>query len=531
MRCVIVAALLAATMASATGLHADPLPRGWVDMFDPPYANLPSIMLAISCTDGNNCFVPAGENGAGFGVYRWNGNVRNNANFTAVNQVDPILMEMAITVGGTNANPRGVAAGINPIGPGVNYFSGPNLMEPATGDGYLFQTQDAVSVKGAQYIIIPGSDFAGRDAVLYSSDFGKNFTQKTITSPMPLVNLTETRYAAIPSPTIIYATLGSWPANAASPQPGSDKNVIQLSARVSITRQGKRTSKFLMNDKKSVGGLTPGYSSVVAKSVDAGNTWVNILSSTDNYYPNGIDCASDTHCVFVGEGFDDNAGGHIFLTEDGQTFKEVLFLPSTSAGQYSLMSVKFNGPNQVFAAGSFAKSQFDTKGVVYISNDGGKTWALETQGLEEILDISSMTFDNGVGFATAMTSEDTCTILRYDATGPAPTPVPTWNGNFTQTSCTDTACSVGCQTGSFEQNVCLALNGGGSAKAQCQGTMLVQYVYILSNTCTGPAEQQPQPLNTCLEANGGGSFITKCGPLDSDTPAAQNQALRTTKKH
>ena len=523
MKCVIVAALMAVTMASASGLRADPLPRGWISMFDPPYAGVPSIMLAISYTEGNNCFIPAGQNNAGFGVYRWDGNVRNNANFTAVNQVDPILMEMAITVGGTNANPRGVVAGVNPVGNGVNYFSGPNLLSPATGDGYLFQTQDAVSTHNAQFIAIPGSDIQENNAILYSKDFGKNFTQKNINSPMP-INLTETRYAAIPSPTVMYATLGSWPNNAVSKK---DKNVIQQTERVSISRNGKRTAKFMKAASKTVRN-TYGYSAVVAKSVDAGNTWENLLSTTDNYYPNAIDCASDTHCVFVAEGFDDNAGAHIFLTEDGKTFKSVLFLPSTqAAGEYSMMSVKFNGPNQVFAAGSLAQSQFDAKGVVYVSNDGGKTWALNSEGLAEIVEITAMTFVNGVGFATAMTSEQSSTILRYDATGPAPTPAPTWVGNFTQTACTDTACSVGCQTSSFAQNVCLTLNGGGSAKAQCVGTSLVQNIFILSDTCTGPSEQQPQPLNTCLAANGGGSFITKCGNLDHSDASL---AMRTMKK-
>ena len=264
-----------------------------------------------------------------------------------------------------------------------------------------------------------------------------------------------------------------------------------------------------------------GYSCVIAKTMDGGTTWHNIFYETSTFYPNGIDCTSSTHCVFVAEGFDTDAGAHIFTTFDGLTFQQTLSLVSNSSGQFSLMSVKFNGFNEAWVAGSF-ESQFSMTGLFYHTMDGGKTWQQKEllQYIGEVTDLSFVT--GGVGFATAITIFDDSTILRYDATGPTPTPAPPpWAGNFTQMQCTDPNCAVGCANYSFAQNVCLPLTGGGSASAQCQSGMLMQYVYILSNNCTGPAAQEPMPLDQCLQASGGGSFENFCGP-SYDAPAGES---------
>jgi hypothetical protein len=235
------------------------------------------------------------------------------------------------------------------------------------------------------------------------------------------------------------------------------------------------------------------------------------MYESKSYYPNGIDCTSATHCVAVGEGFNENAGGHIWVTVDGLTFRKALHLADNATGQFSLMSVKFNGPTEVWVGGSF-ESQSGSTGIFFYSQDGGNTWA-QHRSIDFIGAISDITFTTeGVGFASALTIFDDSTILRYDTNGPPQTPSPTWNGNFTQIQCTDSACSVNCTTFSFPQNVCLGLNGGGSAVAQCKDGMLEQFVFPLSSNCSGLNEMEPMPCGQCVQSSGGGSFETFCGP-------------------
>ncbi|CUG81739.1 Hypothetical protein, putative [Bodo saltans] len=274
-----------------------------------------------------------------------------------------------------------------------------------------------------------------------------------------------------------------------------------------------------------------------------------------NYYPNGIDCVSPTHCVAVGEGFNEKAGGHVWVSFDGLTFAETLHLKDNSSGQFSIMSVKFNGPDDVWVAGSFA-SQSSSTGIIYHSQDGGQTWTPSSANLMFIAEISDISFAGGAGFATAMTTFNDCTVLRYDAVGPPQTPAPTWNGPVSQVQCDDDNCSVNCTTitfsqdtcsglnggGSavpcthmerprlpgavrddncsvncttitFSQDTCSGLNGGGSAVAQCTAGMLEQWVFPFSNNCTGLNEMQPMPCGVCVQGSNNGSFKTFCGPV------------------
>ena len=278
----------------------------------------------------------------------------------------------------------------------------------------------------------------------------------------------------------------------------------------------KRTTRRFPARSRAASGSGSGsnngaYSAVIAKTEDSGKTWHNVMYEATDFYLNGIDCVSPTHCIAVGEGFDQNAAAHVFLTTDGRIFRRTLHLVSNDTLQYSLMSVSFNGPSEAWVAGG-ADTAEGGSSIFYYTKDGGLTWT-KHGNIPYVADIADMSFvPGGVGFAVAITQFDDSTVLRYDSTGPAPTPAPTWNGNFTQTQCTDQSCSVNCTSISVPQNVCLGLNGGGSALAQCQPGVLMMTVFPLSSACTGPSAAEAQPLDQCLAEQGGGSFETLCGP-------------------
>merc|ERR1712098_354502 len=63
-----------------------------------------------------------------------------------------------------------------------------------------------------------------------------------------------------------------------------------------------------------------------------------------------------------------------------------------------------------------------------------------------------------------------------------------------------------CESHSFQQNVCLPLEGGGSAIATCGPNGLTQKIYHASSTCTGQAQTQNVPLNKCLKDTAGSYF-------------------------
>lgn len=484
------------------------LPKGWSDLFQAPYDTTPSIMMAISCVSKDACFIPGGSNGVGFDVFNFDG--QPNGNFTGLLMPHFELMIMAIGAGGTATNPKGAAGGIG-FGNAVQYFANSTTLLPSV-QPFLVVTQDIRASKDGSKVLVVDQGSNSIPQVLWSSDSGKSFVTKNITSLMPS-QATFPRYGAIASDSTWYITLGNWPSGGSSSSGGGaskkSKREHQLSQRTTIklSEDGKitRTSKYVENVEPT------GYTCVIAKTLDAGKTWHNVMYEATNYYPNGIDCVSDKHCIAVGEGFNEKAGAHIWVTVDGLTFLQALHMKDTAAGQYSFMSVVFVNEKEAWVGGSL-QSQTGSEGIMFSTKDGGLSWT-EHREMNFLGEITSISFAaDGYGFATAVTQFDSSTVLRYDPSGPPRTPAPVWNGNFTQISCSDNNCAVNCTTYSFPQNVCLGLNGGGSATAQCKDGILMQTVYPLSNTCTGLNEIQPQPTGECIQASNGGSFENFCGP-------------------
>jgi len=361
--------------------------QGWQDLFAPPYDNCPEIMMAVSCVDSSNCYIPGGSNGVGFGLFDFNGEV--NGNFNQLNMPDAPLMMMAIAVGGSADAPHGAVGGVG-IGSGLQFFVNSTTVMDSIAPLFVV-TQDIASSASGNHII--AVDQAGSNSVLYSGDAGFIFEQKPITSPIPL-NVTFARYSSVIDEDTWYVTLGSWP----NKDPHADH--LDLSARVSVTRDAngkvKRASKKMLgrvqagsgsassssgsahSSSSGSGGGGGAYSAAIAKTSDGGNTWTTQFSSATNFYFNGIDCSDATHCIAVGEGFDEDAAAHIYATNDGRKWREVLKVPSTSSASYSLMAVSISPANPLHAwvAGS-VESSISSSSLFYHTTDGGKTW---TQG-------------------------------------------------------------------------------------------------------------------------------------------------------
>ena len=135
--------------------------------------------------------------------------------------------------------------------------------------------------------------------------------------------------------------------------------------------------------------------------------------------------------------------------------------------------------------------------------------------LNYIGEITGLSFaTDGNGFASAMTLLRDSTILRYTPNGVPPTPGPTWTGNFTQKVCNSGDCAANCTTTSLPQGACLRLTSGGSMTATCDLTNMViqQKLFILSDACSGPFEEELAPLDECLQGSASTTVELFCGP-------------------
>ena len=105
-------------------------------------------------------------------------------------------------------------------------------------------------------------------------------------------------------------------------------------------------------------------------------------------------------------------------------------------------------------------------------------------------------------------------VVRHCNGGPSPTtPTPTTpapaNKTFAQKHCSDSQCTLGCQSQTFPQGVCLRLSGGGSAIAECSAAGLTLKIYTTSG-CTGSYTTNTMPVNKCLQSSSGGYFENIC---------------------
>lgn len=534
--------------AAATALRVSPAgeqiaePIGaWTDLFQPPYTAPPGEIMAISCLNQYDCYIPGGKSGsgptAGFDVYHFDG-VANGV-FTPVTMPSRPLMIMAMGLKGHPNAPHGAVGGMG-IGNGVQYPINNHTFETAHVPSLMVVTQDIrTSPDGKEVLVV---DNAGSNAVLYSSDAGASFAEKYIKVALA-ANCTFARYASVINAKTWYVTMGSWPND--SPNAKKSADAWEMSARVSMVRDpitGKvqRVARKVLAKTDSDGSWSSSSSSSepwsintaqIVKTTDGGATWVSQFSEASSFYFNGIECVSPTHCFAVGEGMNAGAGVHIYSTTDGNNWKQIWHKPSTSTRAYSLMSISQNDKGHLFAAGS-VESQLGSNGYILVSVDGGKTWTEETP-MANIAEITDLDFvAGGIGFGSAVTTFETSTILKYlpahhGPTVPPPPPGPT-EATFTQMDCQNQQCSVGCHNVTFVAGQCLRVQGGGSAKVHCTATQLVQEFYQTQD-CTGAAKPESMPLDQCLKSGSGGYFENFCNGAHSAGSAVKQ--LLTSWKH
>ena len=116
---------------------------------------------------------------------------------------------------------------------------------------------------------------------------------------------------------------------------------------------------------------------------------------------------------------------------------------------------------------------------------------------------------------------------------PTPPTPPSPGGDFTQYNCLDSTCLL-CSSNTFQQNVCLQVTGGGSAKASCSSAGLSMTVYT-SSDCSGSGQTEVEPVNQCLKDTSGSYIYNVCGGSASSSAAASSSSggfqLPTALKH
>lgn len=151
------------------------------------------------------------------------------------------------------------------------------------------------------------------------------------------------------------------------------------------------------------------------KSADGGKTWKNLVTDTGNFYFNDIHCVDDTHCVAVGEGFANdgskNPGARVYMTTDGETFKEV-HRESTTGGE-SLMAVKMLSRTEHWVGGATKVGGLTAPVLALHSTDAGQSWNNEHGGVIGQT-ITSMDFlSNQHGYATTVNALQISSLLQY----------------------------------------------------------------------------------------------------------------------
>ena len=516
-----VAAIVALLVASCSGLQTQEYRREWVDLFMPPYDEVPGLTFGIGCVSGNLCFMPTMINGEGPAVFNFNGQAGGTFTQMQTASDGEILMQY-IGAGGTTEAPHGLIAGVE-FGALPQYIVNSSYL----GDSLTLPFVGTISVSADYQTgknIILNNEFGDAQALQHSTDGGITFNNVKMTGTLPTTNCTFGRYQTLVDAEKWYVTFGSDPNKQNERKHG--RFPVGKSHYVKKNAKGQyELEKYTLAEQRAMNGRKlresgcP-YSAAIQKTLDGGSTWTTVFSSVGKGYEmDYISCGSATNCVATADGYDDaNINpSKVFATTDGTTWTETLSFQSNSTAHIYASAVSFvpGKPLEVWVAITFDKED----GMVtdmYGSTDGGMTWPKNWRvpyiGVVTQIDFAA----DGNGFASCITETRTSTILRYDANGAPATPAPTYNGNYTQKACNSPVCEGSCNTTSLPQNVCIEGDGGvTSFKSRCDvaNNVLVQQIYIGTATCEEgfPQENAMAPLNQCLGGGNGTTVEFMCG--------------------
>jgi hypothetical protein len=147
-------------------------------------------------------------------------------------------------------------------------------------------------------------------------------------------------------------TSGNWPASASDKKAAKAANKRHITQRLVLdltTGEYERVEPHYPPGGRNDNAT---YNAYITKTTDGGKTWKIQFQNQGNYYYNQVDCASETVCIAVAEGFSDDGSGapgaHIHKTEDGETWKEIFVFGSDKAG--SVLAVKMLSETEAWVA-------------------------------------------------------------------------------------------------------------------------------------------------------------------------------------
>lgn len=222
------------------------------------------------------------------------------------------------------------------------------------------------------------------------------------------------RYSSAPSADVIFHTAGSWPSQSRK----LDSHAFDVSRNLRIVRKSENLVYEVdakLSPEKAVADDNSTYTAELWKSSDGGKTWKNLIAEKGTFYFNDIHCFDETHCVAVGEGFakdgSTSPGARVYLTSDGENFKEVHRESSTGAD--SLMSARMISTMEHWAGGTTQAGGLTAPLLALHSTDGGQTYANEHGGVIGQM-ITAMDFlSSGHGYATTVNALQVSSLLQF----------------------------------------------------------------------------------------------------------------------
>lgn len=538
MKTALAAAVLAAAMMAAAAGVAVSAPRAtstaviWESLFPPPYTACPEIVVGLSCIAKDLCFIPGGSNGAGFGMFTFDG--QPNGQLLPMAEPNQTTMILTTAMGGTKQQPVGAFGGAGgallDMTPPIQYLANGTTWEPSLIEQieFVLETQSMCATDDGQHILFVGNGIQG-SSVMHSEDAGVLFEVVDVNTKLPRPkNCSAPAYAAMVNETTWYLTAGQFPQDRKNSGRGArDRDGNRVLARKNfhidiVEDKATKRARYSVRESKFGGGgggddyVCVGYVAIIAKTTDGGQTFtVQYANDNATFAFSQIDCASAVHCVAVGAG--DTAGAEtvIFQTTDGQHWRQVLSVPNTPTTMHLLYSIRFADAQHVWAAGGL-QTQTASAGLLFFSNDGGSTWEQYPHLQPDIYEIMDLSFAEGVGYAAAMSEFKTATILKY-ANQP-------YFGYFTQAQCPTSGCNFLCENITFPQGMCLTAQGG-SAMAFCTAAGLEQRMYE-TTSCVGNYTTTTQPVGQCLATSSGGFFENFCGGGSGQRSFGRQRPLR-----
>ena len=486
----------------------------WDDAFAPGSA-LPQICLDIGCVDANLCFIAGGSNGAGFGIYGYDGQL--NGQVYQMNMNNASMIIMAVEAGGTASSPHAASGGMGTFftagfAPEHYYEASSSTWQPSASPFELAVATPSLSAtsNGMTAVAIDGGMPAG---LLVSTDGARTYALKPLTGyPGPdMGNCSTANVVEVIGDNTWFVILGQEPQTASSSSSSSfdaqgrktirHKNrditldISSGSPKVSSTRAARADPRSGV----ASGETCVGYSYQVIKTTDGGSTYTVQMQAANGvaaFTFLGIDCIDAEHCVMIGG---NQMSSVVYMTSNGgQTWSEVYTVDANANGTVAFSAVAYVNASDIWIGGELGEEQTQTAiGVFYYSRDGGRTWFEYSNLQYAVATVMSLTFPSPtVGFATGITQEQSSSVLKY-----APQP---YYGYFAQKQCLTSGCDFLCEQMYFPQGMCLQSSTGGIV-ATCSSSGLEIKSYVTTG-CIGSYNSSTAPINTCLQSSNGGAL-------------------------